>query len=428
MKKPHLIFILFLNSFISNAINVTEIQVKFDTSQFRITNHFSINLLLIGKRGSTYTLNRNDGDLKWEKIKIKGKHIQYMKEGVVTFNQKEVTELDNEILIDVLYNDSVFYRQKIKLPFVKELIIKNDKIYLNSNLNALDYLLVFNNGSTQDPSPELFDIDNIYNATPNIEFTNGVFNMTPNKNMFANHLDLILKNRLNHTVLATKSLPFTYGNKARIVSTGSRGRDGRNGKPTNSISNNGEDGEDGEKGEDAVAIAVFAKIVRKDSMNLILIYAKYKDGRSQNFTIDCDTSSVINIEANGGNGGNGGAGGAGGPGNTESPKGGNGGYGGYGGYGGKGANVNVYLDEFSSELISKFQINNESGSIGNAGKGGDRGVGNNENNGLLGMLLNTNHGLTGEKAQNGQFSNIEFDKTIQVISSTEWEKLLSQSK
>ena len=249
--------------------------------------------------------------------------------------------------------------------------------------------------------------------------------MTSAKIVDINRIDLILKNRFNNTIIASKSLKIGYISTVSIESNGRSGRNGNNGNSTNKISDNGGDGSSGENGEDAIAINVFAKILRKDSLNLVLIYAKLKDGRSQSHIIELNDNTKISISSKGGNGGNGGNGGTGGPGNTESPRGGNGGIGGNGGYGGKGANVNVYLDEFSEELKTKIEINNEGGTAGSAGDGGRRGSGE-TNGGLLSLILNPNSGDNGGKGQYGQSSPIEYNKNIQVIPSSEWDKLLIQ--
>ena len=425
MKLFFLAIFFFFFYFSSNAIKVLDIKVNLDTSKFGVKNYFAIDLTLIGKRGNNYLLNRNDGDFKWDKIRVKGKHIQFFNQGVIVFNQKEITEFNNEIQFEISYKDSTYFTQKIKLPYVKSLQIINEKIILNSDNNHFDYLLVFNNGKIQKPSPELFDLKDVYSVNSEIELSNGIFNIKNTNTLNINKLELVLKNKHSNLIIATKSLKIGYIDNVIIESNGRSGRNGNNGNSSNKISDNGGDGSNGENGEAAIPIDVFAKIVKKDSLNLVLIYVKLKDGRSQNHIIELNDNTKISIYAKGGSGGKGGNGGNGGPGNVESPKGGNGGLGGNGGFGGKGANVNVYLDEFSEELKTKIEINNEGGTAGSAGDGGRRGSGE-TTGGLLSIILNPNSGDNGGKGQYGQSSPIEFNKNIQVVPSSEWDKLLSQ--
>jgi hypothetical protein len=426
MKNIFLTIAIILCSFLAQAIKVVDIKVKLDTSRFGIENYFSMDLTLIGKYGGIYELHKNDEDFKWDKFSVKGQHIKLFSRGIVEFNQNQITELDNEIQFELIYKDSVYFRQKIKLPYVKSLQINNRNIIVNSDLNILDYLLVFNNGKIQKPSPRLFEIEDIINASNELAISNGFLKMTSSSVISANNVELVLINKFSNILMARKSLKISYENQVTIESNGRSGRNGNSGNSSNRISENGGNGTDGENGEDAMPVDVFAKTVRKDSVDIVLIRAILKDGRSTNYIIELNENTQINIFANGGNGGNGGKGGAGGEGNTESPRGGNGGIGGNCGYGGKGANVNVYLDEFSEELKSKINIDNRNGLSGVAGEGGAGGSGNNDSNSLLGLILNTNRGSDGKKGQNAVNSTYKFNKNIQVLSTVEWEKLANQ--
>ena len=114
------------------AGKIRDIDFNIDSSNFSKNNTFAITVYLIKKSGKRIVIAPNTFSIYWNKIKVNGQHISSFKHGIVTFNQQLISGTNNTCNIEVIYNGSDIKLQKpIIYPYVKGLIIKNNKIPVN---------------------------------------------------------------------------------------------------------------------------------------------------------------------------------------------------------------------------------------------------------------------------------------------------------
>ena len=156
MKTILILTLLFLST-ASYAGRIRDLDFTIDTSNFGVTNSYSITVFLIKKNGKRITLTPNHFSLYWGKLKVTGQHILSFKHGLVTFDQSSIFNGNNKTVLDVSYNNGQHTMQAdIIYPFVNSLNINNNSINVN-HFNAFDYDLVFNNGKTTSHSNNLFN-------------------------------------------------------------------------------------------------------------------------------------------------------------------------------------------------------------------------------------------------------------------------------
>ena len=423
MKIIYLFSLFIFYSFLSNAINVVDLTLKIDSSNFRITNSFSIEVNLIGKHGSNLLLTKEYPDLRWDRITVKGAHIFNLKNGIVLFHQSMISELNNKISFEVYYKDSLFYTEEIKLPYVKSILIKNEKIELNERTD-LNYSLVFDNGQKVPRNESLFNINNMRNNSEinYLRFANGEIYINSDKPLPSDSIELIFNNNLTNKLIGSKYIDIEYKSRCLFRFNGSNGTNGIQGVSSNVISGSGDSGTSGGSGYNGQNVKVFLKISNYENKKFIYIIAVAQDGQIEKDWIICDSNSHITIESIGGTGGTGGNGGNGGPSSSESTYGGNGGNGGTGGNGGNGGSVTLYIQTGDEEIVNYLTIDNHGGAEGSGGAGGGkrRGV----NSTILGMVFDTHGGNTGHLGSLGLRGNDGFEKSVNIITSEEWGKLL----
>lgn len=431
MKK--LLFVISTLFFLANhsyAKKITDISFEVDSSNFGITNTIGIKVSLFHKRGAATILNPNESSLKWKKIVITCEHLISLNRGVLTFNQSEITALNNTMNIEVVYDKLHSYKQTIKLPYIKGIIINSSYITVNT-LKPIDYELIFSNGRTAVSNESLFAEANIMNVSSNeIEMIGSNYQIKLNEPTASETSKIILKNRLTNQLLGEKNLIIDYPISAKINASGVDGLNGANGNAGKNPSENGLPGTNGENGTNALDVKIVAKIQKLNNSTFITVHSFLSNNKSR-IDIIKYTGQPIYIYAYGGNGGNGGAGGKGADGlidslkKINSPNGGNGGNGGNAGHGGNGGKITFIFDKQTGDISNLFEIHNLPGTVGQIGTGGKGGKADNKSTKLIGQILKLKDGISGRNGQTGVAGRSAEIVSPKIVSTDEW-KLLVQ--
>ena len=93
------LLLVFFNS--ASAKKVTDISFEIDSSSFGINNTIGIKVNLIHKRGNSTILKPNESSMKWRKVRVTADHLISFNQGVLSFNQGEITASNNTMNIEV---------------------------------------------------------------------------------------------------------------------------------------------------------------------------------------------------------------------------------------------------------------------------------------------------------------------------------------
>jgi hypothetical protein len=422
------LLLIFFNT--SYAKKVTDISVEIDSSSFGISNTVGIKVNLIHKRGNPTILKPNDSSFKWRKVSVKADHFLSFNNGVIYFNQGNITPSNNTMNIEVSYDGKHSYKQTIRLPYIKGIIILSNYIFAN-DLKPLEYELIFSNGKTAAPNEKLFPEANFMNVSAKeVEMTGSSIQMKISEPASTETIKLSLKNRLTNQILGEKSLIIDYPTTCQILVSGSDGYNGTNGAQGKNYSENGSPGTNGENGTNALDVKIIAKVRKVNQTSFVTIHSYLSNGKNNTYLIKY-IGQPINIKANGGNGGNGGIGGKGSDGlidstkNINSPNGGNGGNGGNAGHGGNAGTISFIFDNTSGDISNLFTVENHPGLPGQIGIGGKGGKGDNKKTKLIGTILKIKDGFSGTNGQAGISGKPATIVPIKLITIEEWNKMVN---
>jgi len=415
---------------ISHAKKVTDIIFEIDSSSFGVSNSIGIKVILIHKRGNPTVLKPNETSMKWRKVRVTSDHFIGFNQGVLSFNQGNITPSNNTMNIEVSYDGKHSYKQTIRLPYVKGMILLSNYIFANE-LKPLEYELIFSNGKTAAPNEKLFTEANFLNVSAKeVEMIGSSIQMKISEPATTETVKLILKSRLTNQLLGEKSLIIDYPTTCQILASGSDGYNGTNGNPAKNYSENGLPGTNGENGTNALDVKIVAKVRKVNQTSFVSIHSYLSNGKSNIYLIKYIGQPII-IKANGGNGGNGGIGGKGSDGlidttkNINSPNGGNGGNGGNAGHGGNAGKISFVFDNTSGDISNLFTVENHAGLPGQIGLGGKGGKGDNKKTKLIGTILKVKDGFSGTNGQAGISGKPAEIVPIKLINIEEWNKLVN---
>lgn len=410
MKKIVLI-ILIVFPLISFSARIRDIDFSIDSSSFGLENHFKISVDLIKKNGKRIYLKPNVFAFQWSKVNVEGDNILSFSNGVVYFDQTNITKDNYKTKIIVSYNmgrkGKHTLEQTLNLPYVKEVSLKNEYIKVNKP-EQIEYLLKFNNDKSTVATKSLFDFDDIILSSD----TN--FVATKYK-IYLELMDpydkdsLVIIGTLNEKkkILFTQKLPILYPNTAQINGSGKDGINGKNGVNGRKYSQNGTNAFAGKNGSNANDIKIFIDIIDKNKKVYFKINSIYSNQPDQ-FDLVEFKGLPIEIFANGGNGGNGGDGGDGRNGKIDldkkiiSPNGGNGGNAGNGANGGNGGKIKIYFKKVEKDYSHYFIPFNFAGKKGTSGKPGKEGRGDYVNSSAKDKKARILDGKEGLKGKNGR--------------------------
>jgi hypothetical protein len=401
MKQILLLFILGFGLNLQ-AAKIRDINIQIDSSNFGITNTFAIKVFLIKKNGKQIVLHPGSAHSKWSKVKIYGTHILTSNNGRVAFNQTNINAFNNQTEIEVSYNEGEhIIREKIRLPYVKGLIIMNNTVMVN-HLEPLNFHLIFNNGRTKESNASLFDFNTVINESPyELNLIGGKIMYRIDAPVENETVEIKLRSQKTQQVIGQKNLLITYPTTCEIKPEGIHGVSGRNGVDGRSTSQNGGHGQHGAPGGNGVDVHIFARVMKFKEKDYMLLQIFYADGRYESEVLLL-TGQPIFVSSKGGNGGNGGNGGSGAPGKIDlekdinSPLGGDGGNGGNAGNGGDAGEITLYYLSEQTDITSLFQMETNGGVAGTAGVAGLGGKGDNSQTKLIGVLLGLKEGKTGQ--------------------------------
>lgn len=241
-------------------------------------------------------------------------------------------------------------------------------------------------------------------------------------------VELSITNKLNSQPLGKKTLIIEYPTSCRIEASGRDGLSGKNGTNGKNISENATSGTNGQSATSGMDVKVFAKTMKLNDVNFLILHTFYSNGFIQTEILKYD-GKPINISTFGGRGGSGGNGGIGMSGlidktkQIDSPKGGNGGNGGNAGNGGNGGNLEMIFTKETGDISTWFAIYTRGGDAGIPGTGGAGGKGDYTDTKLVGKVLSNKDGKTGTTGLNGTNGSNGLVRNPIIISAEEWNAL-----
>jgi hypothetical protein len=402
MKSLLICILISIFSQVCYSANFVDLSINIDSSSYGRSNQFDFQLGLIKENGKIIYLSVYEPGFRWNNVKVSGQYITHFKDGRVTFNQTEITALNNKMVMTVSYssNDNTIERKfVVSLPFVKAIKVLNDTLRYNESV-LLNHKLIFNNNKEVNANENLFNSNNIsMPLDQKVQINNGFITLNTNQPIKNNEITIVLKNKLTNQLLAEKLVYIKYSSFCKIQSKGKDGRAGQNGSSTNNTSANGGNGLDGSFGEIAPDLKSYIQIETFENQEYVSIETFLSNGLSQKNLVLLNDETKIYIESFGGTGGNGGNGGKAGSGSVDSNYGGNGGNGGSAGNGGDAGLIILYVAEDSKKVIDKIITNNIGGKSGVKGIGGGKGYG--YSTGFLNSLFNIYNGNNGADGSNG---------------------------
>ena len=279
MKLKFYTFLICLFTLLSaSAKKVTDIDFDIDSSNFGVSNSYSLKIYLINKKGKRNLLSPGEFSLKWNKIKVTGDHILSFRHGIVVFNQPDIQASNNNCTIEVSYDNVHYMKKTFKLPYVKGMIINTNSILVNK-YQVFDYQLVFNNGKTSSPSESLFYRSNIVSLCPSeVDFNGDKVQVKLFDVVAYETLKLKFKNKQNEQVLGEKTILLEYP-----TTSGANGQNGQNGANGKTVSEVGKSGSNGSNGTNASKVLVFVKSKIVNGTTFYVLHYFLSDGTKSTF-------------------------------------------------------------------------------------------------------------------------------------------------
>jgi len=427
MKALLLFFIFFLATTLQ-AKRIRDIDFKIDTTNFGITNTYSVTVFLIKRSGKRITLSPRQLSLKWGSISVTAPHVLSFRNGIITFDQLAINNENNKVSLEVSYKKREHVVQaNITYPYVTSIAIQNNDISVN-HPTIIQYELEFSNGKKAIQNESLFNSSNLETTSSTSDFQLNKSQMMLLLNEPASYetVKLSCRNKRSNLLLSEKILTIAYLTNTTIEAQGANGSNGANGNDGRKISENGSSGGSGQNGFNGNDVRVFAKTRTVNGKKYVILQLFSSTGKHQTEIMWYDGRPIL-INANGGKGGNGGAGGNGIKGlidKTKSinlPLGGNGGNGGRSGNGGDGGRIFFVIENSSEDIKNYFSTTSSGGGYGRAGNSGEGGKGDYSDlvsNGKIQTSRDGKQGTNGSQGTTGRNGAIMHPL---MVASEEWE-------